>query len=254
MRGSDDTKSGGDSVEIQLACTMPIYFQIEDTTFAIPQKSLLDSEFFTSLLTSKHLGEPKEGCVSNPIKLSGISKADMNSFITVLESRGWEHPASLKRKEWASALRLSTMWSFRLAREYIVRQIENLPKLDPAWRIELAKAYDVPKWLPPMYLKLCMREESLSAEEGARLGIPTFAAICNIRERIRNYRVRVYEEYAVRIQTCSHKAPDAGASALCSRCFKKAGDALTEATVLEAINKSPQLAIPVATEVVISPS
>ncbi|KAG9045171.1 hypothetical protein FS837_006939, partial [Tulasnella sp. UAMH 9824] len=225
---------------------MPIYFQIEDTTFAIPQKSLLDSEFFTSMLTSNHLGEPKEGTASNPIKLSEISKADMNGFITVLESRGWEHPASLNRKEWTSALRLSTMWSFRFAREYIVRQIENLPKLDPAWRIELAKTYDIPKWLHPMYLKLCMREESLSAEEGERLGTPTAIAICNIRERLRAHQVRVYEKYFANVHLCDHKKPNASSRALCRLCFEEAGEKVTETTVLKLITRTPQLAVPAA--------
>ncbi|KIO29230.1 hypothetical protein M407DRAFT_242695 [Tulasnella calospora MUT 4182] len=248
--------NAGESVDIHFACTKPIYFQIEETTFAIPKKSLLDSEFFTSLLTSEHLGEPEEGTILNPIKLSGITKADMSGFLMVLESRSWEHPASLNPKQWTAALRLSTMWSFRLVRKYIIHRIEDFPTIYPVMRIELARAYNIPKWLHPMYVELCMRKESLSAEEGTRIGMSTFAALCRIREVIRNHQLRVYEENVARVKTCDHRKPDGRSFAkapppLCSQCFRSPGDDITEASILGLVTKAPDLAVPADNEIAV---
>ncbi|EEB86843.1 hypothetical protein MPER_16053 [Moniliophthora perniciosa FA553] len=51
--------------------------------------------------------------------------------------------------------------------------------------IELAEAYDVPKWLTPAYAELCRREEPLNESEAMDLGPRKTIMICRARETIR---------------------------------------------------------------------
>lgn len=83
----------------------------------------------------------------------------------------------------AAALHLATMWTFDSARVFILRHIEkHFATQDPLDYIDVAMKCRVGNWLQPAFQRLCERQGSLTAEEGARLGFTRFAAICRIRE------------------------------------------------------------------------
>ncbi|KAG9019878.1 hypothetical protein FRB90_000008 [Tulasnella sp. 427] len=246
MSEPEETKPKTDSPKPleRLSGAVPVYFRVHGTDFAIPRKLLMHSEFFTDLLNSKYLGEPKEGHTQDhPIELEGISELEMTSFVEVLEVRDWEPKLTLKPTEWASALRLSTMWSFPLVREYIIGRIEHLPTLDPVWRIELARAYDIPEWLEPMYIELCNRAEALSAKEGMRLKMRTFAALCKVREAIRDYKLRTWADRVTKAEKCDHCHPNA-TGRICRKCAASLGAdvQVEESVVLGYIKAQPDLA------------
>lgn len=135
------------------------------------------------------------------------------------------------------------MWSFRRVRVYIIRRIENLPSLDPVWRIELARDFDIPKWLHPMYAKLCMREEYLSAEDGVRLGIHTFAALCRIREQMKQHLLRMAEQKIHQVENCNHRGSKIPQRQVCVQCTSYSDSGISEGTVLSTIDKAPELAV-----------
>ncbi|KAG8905654.1 hypothetical protein FRB99_008495 [Tulasnella sp. 403] len=135
------------------------------------------------MFSSPALGEANEGCSSHPIVLEAVSILEMDSFVKVVEARAWAGPPLSTYAEWKAALHLATMYELSRIRFYIISQIDLEQNVNPVERIELANKCCVWKWLHPAYTTLCVRLESISAEEGARLGLPVFIALCHVREQ-----------------------------------------------------------------------
>ncbi|KAG8963255.1 hypothetical protein FRC03_003201 [Tulasnella sp. 419] len=110
-----------------------------------------------------------------------ISVLELSATLDVLNSRWFTGTEVFSFKHWKAALRVATEWDNPELRRVSINMIERIgPK--PLNSILLAREYNVPQWLPDAYAKLCMREEPLSGEEGALLGIDTFAKLARIRE------------------------------------------------------------------------
>lgn len=136
------------------------------------------------------------------------------------------------------------MWSFLLIRGHIIRHIESLPSPDPVWRIELARAFDIPKWLHPMYAELCTRDKSLSAEEGIRLGIHTFAALCRIREQVKTRMLTMAIGKIRQVEYCRHQGGPSRLYVVCAHCISQPQwQEVNELFVVEAISMTPDLAL-----------
>jgi hypothetical protein len=71
-------------------------------------------------------------------------------------------------QQWASVLKLSTIWGFHAVREKAVQGL-SLLSLEPIDKLILAKKYHVDAWLVPVLQVLARREESLSLDEARRL-------------------------------------------------------------------------------------
>lgn len=100
---------------------------------------------------------------------------------------------SLSPEEWASAYRLAKIWEFDQLRDYIYKQLDNSVK-EPILRIKCADLLGLENWIAPAFAELCRRAQSLTAEEGAMLGLARFAEVCKQRERGRRlYSASEYE-------------------------------------------------------------
>lgn len=85
------------------------------------------------------------------------------------------------------------MWEFDQLRDYIYRYLDKSIR-DPLPRIEYADLLGFESWILPALALLCQRENPLTPEEGARLGIVRFAEVCKHRERNRSrYNPSDYE-------------------------------------------------------------
>ena len=63
-------------------------------------------------------------------------------------------------------------------------------------RIEYAAALEFDNWIVPALAQLCNRNQCLTAEEGARLGLARFAEVCKQRELgRRQYNPSDYESW-----------------------------------------------------------
>ncbi|KAG9012541.1 hypothetical protein FRB90_006644, partial [Tulasnella sp. 427] len=136
------------------------------------------------MLDSTHIGEPGEGTEEHPITLNGVTSFEMESFLTILSARVWAGPPDLTEDGWAAALHIATMYSFRDIRNYIIKYIDDKKFYNPVRLIEMASKSNVPKWIQPAYLSLCMKPEVITPEEAARLGFPIYTALCRIREQV----------------------------------------------------------------------
>ncbi|EED79685.1 predicted protein [Postia placenta Mad-698-R] len=68
--------------------------------------------------------------------------------------------------------------------EAISRPSRSGPRF-PHDRVLLARQFDVSLWLGPAYLELCKRDESLTLDEGMRLGMRDVIMLSEIRQSIR---------------------------------------------------------------------
>jgi hypothetical protein len=71
-------------------------------------------------------------------------------------------------QQWASVLKLSTMWGFHAVRQKAITNLAS-SEIDPVDKIILSKKHDVATWLVPALTQLARREEPLSIEDARRL-------------------------------------------------------------------------------------
>ncbi|KAG8999049.1 hypothetical protein FRB90_012168 [Tulasnella sp. 427] len=175
-----------------------IVFKVQKTLFGLPRSEVMKSGFFRGMLESPYLGDSKEGPLENPIVLNGmtgIRPSDMKSLLAVINIRAYQKRVPiLSQSQWSSAYRLAKMWEFDQLRDYIYKHIDKTVK-DPLDRVEYADMLGLEDWIVPALAQLCRRDEPLTPQEGARLGIVRFSEVCKQRERNRSrYEVSDYAE------------------------------------------------------------
>lgn len=92
-----------------------------------------------------------------------------------------EHTFTLE--SWVSLLSFSTRFICDKIRARSIRELEAIQsRVDPIERIVLAVRHNIPQWLSGGYQELCQRQDSLSEEEGERLGLSTVIKLMRARE------------------------------------------------------------------------
>ncbi|KAG8868443.1 hypothetical protein FRB97_002365 [Tulasnella sp. 331] len=162
---------------------------VQGTLFRVSRRLLMqDSQYFEDLLVSNQaFGNGQTGMNdAHPIILDGVQVEEMSDFLTFLYKPPFQTNFDLLEiRQWAAILKLATLWSFSATRAYAISIFDTkLAGEDSFDRLERAFACAVPKWVRPAYDAICRRWESLSADEGRRLGWERYAAICRIREDV----------------------------------------------------------------------
>ncbi|KAG8869222.1 hypothetical protein FRB97_001467 [Tulasnella sp. 331] len=160
---------------------------VQGSLFRVSRRLLKrDSQYFEEFLRSNQaLGDGRTGrSDAQPITLDGVQVEEMSDFLTFLHEppfqTNFDH---INIHQWAAILKLATLWSFNATRAYAISVFDNrFPEENCFDRLERAFACAVPKWVRPAYDDICRRPESLSANEGRRLGWERYAVICRIRE------------------------------------------------------------------------
>jgi len=94
-----------------------------------------------------------------------------------------EHTFALE--SWVSLLSFSTRFICDKIRARSIRELEAIQsRVDPIERIVLAVRHNIPQWLSGAYQELCQRQDSLSEEEGERLGLSTVIKLMRAREML----------------------------------------------------------------------
>jgi hypothetical protein len=77
------------------------------------------------------------------------------------------------------------MWNFVELRACLIPLAEKV--LGDVDKIVCAREFHVDQWTTPAYIKLCQREEPLTSEEAAKIGLEGTLLIFRIRERPGGY-------------------------------------------------------------------
>ncbi|KIY48026.1 hypothetical protein FISHEDRAFT_44045 [Fistulina hepatica ATCC 64428] len=161
-----------------------LFFLIQHTIFRVHRYFYeRESDFFRNILaTPASPGALRQGTAeANAIVLDNITPDEFAKFNWVFYNPKY----SLYNRpveDWTVILSLAHRWGFPEVHALAVRELEKLefPDLD---RIVVYHKYDVDRrLLVTRYAALCEREEPLTVEEGARLGMETAMTIAQGRE------------------------------------------------------------------------
>ena len=91
-------------------------------------------------------------------------------------------------EEWASVLKVAHQWEFESIRSLALGQIG--PHATPVDLVVLGMRYGMVSWVQAGRVQLCRREEPLTHQEAARMGIEEVTNISATRHHIRPSEVR----------------------------------------------------------------
>ncbi|KAI0654482.1 hypothetical protein C8Q70DRAFT_521812 [Cubamyces menziesii] len=133
---------------------------------------------------------PAEGrSDEHPVPLPDVKADDFARFLSLFYPSNVIDGDLSTFDEWTSVLRISHRYEFDEYCKLAVQRLETLAT--PIDRILLAREYDIPNWLENAYYDLCVREDSLTYDEGVRLGMADVILIAELRQRIRGAVMRV---------------------------------------------------------------
>ncbi|KAF7970472.1 hypothetical protein HWV62_33891 [Athelia sp. TMB] len=159
------------------------YFKDGSLTFLIEEKLYnvhryffeRDSSYFRSILEG-----PQGTNDRNPLVIPGLSCNDFDEFLAILYPADFRHPTEKTTPQWTSILHLAAKWEFESIKWLA---IDNLTaNAVPVDKIVLGRRYGISEWLPGAYEAVCMRETSLTVEEGIKLGVEDVVKISAARQ------------------------------------------------------------------------
>ncbi|TFK19491.1 hypothetical protein FA15DRAFT_674378, partial [Coprinopsis marcescibilis] len=185
---------GGDPPKFNnLFCWEPIWFKVEDELFCVPRSGFTaasDLVFTDAFQLPSGTAELEAGRdKSHPIDLPDLKKVDFESLLKVMYPIPSMFIAKegikldLKKEEWMSVLKLTTIWKMDKLRNHA---IECLSKTDLAMsameKLQLAKEYRVGGWFKEG-IKALVQKSPLEVDDlGALVGWDCAAHIFAIRE------------------------------------------------------------------------
>ena len=86
-------------------------------------------------------------------------------------------------EEWSAVLSLADRWAFHDIRELAIAQLA--PIASDIEKIVLGRKYGINQWLGAAYLAVCVREQSLTKEEGKLMTVDDIVEISSIRQQSR---------------------------------------------------------------------
>ncbi|KZP04954.1 hypothetical protein FIBSPDRAFT_806207, partial [Athelia psychrophila] len=180
--GSSRASSPFDSNEIEQPRHSKYYFKDGSVVFLI-EKVLYnvhryfferDSAHFHSILENVQGADEQ-----NPIVLPGVRSADFDEFLAILYPTDFRRPTEKTTAQWTSILHLAAEWGFESI------QLLAIDKLTataiPVDKIVLGRRYGISDWLPGAYEAVCKRADSLTVEEGMKLGVEDIIKISAVR-------------------------------------------------------------------------
>ena len=87
-------------------------------------------------------------------------------------------------EEWSRLLSISCKFALEKIRNRAVKELTAM-NIDPVDRVVLAVKHDIPDWLFPAYVDLCIRSEPLREDEARKLGLSTTVKLACAREKLR---------------------------------------------------------------------
>jgi len=126
----------------------------------------------------------------HPIVLEGYTKDEFSCLLRVMFPRtkalisGTKWELSLKKEEWVSVLKLSTIWNMSHIRQYAIHRLstDEAQALTSIEKIQLAREYSVAKWMEEGLISLVTGGYRLTHADLTTLGWETSALILWIRD------------------------------------------------------------------------
>ncbi|KLO09627.1 hypothetical protein SCHPADRAFT_558658 [Schizopora paradoxa] len=161
-----------------------ITFEVQDVLFRVPVEPFeTRSEVFRDMFSLPSGNEtPTEGTSDDsPIVLEGVVVEDFRALLKFLyPKKRTVTSTEFSKEEWIGIHALAFMWEFHEAKEaskaFLVAMDDSVTKF------ELAVRYEYDDWLRLAYKELTNRPDSLSLDEGQRIGLEATLNIGRVRE------------------------------------------------------------------------
>ncbi|KZP33824.1 hypothetical protein FIBSPDRAFT_720283, partial [Athelia psychrophila] len=145
--------------------------QVSRTFYSVPRAPF---EWHSSAFTGKGLSK------EDPFILDDIKAAHFDNFLSIIYPYAYGVYTASTVEEWTAILHLANEWRFESVRTLAVKQL--LPIATDVEKIILGRQYAIDEWLGDAYLAVCMREQSLTEEEGTRMKVADIIKINSIRQ------------------------------------------------------------------------
>ncbi|KLO09626.1 hypothetical protein SCHPADRAFT_833766, partial [Schizopora paradoxa] len=157
---------------------------VQDVLFRVPVEPFeTRSEVFRDMFSLPNGDEAsKEGTSDDsPIVLEGVAVDDFRALLKFLyPKKRTTTTTEFSKEEWIGIHALAFMWEFEEAKEaskaFLITMDDSITKL------ELAVRYQYDDWLRLAYKELSNRPNSLSLDEGERIGLAATLNIGRLRE------------------------------------------------------------------------
>ncbi|KAJ6512513.1 hypothetical protein C8R45DRAFT_890243 [Mycena sanguinolenta] len=120
------------------------------------------------------------------------SKLDFDRFLSILYPADYSAHECKTAEEWASVLRLADKWGMQDIRRLAIAQLALCA--GPVDKIVLGHQYEITEWLGPAYLALVIRKQSITVEEGAKLGVEALVRIRALEDEVFEDRTKYINE------------------------------------------------------------
>ncbi|KZV76462.1 hypothetical protein PENSPDRAFT_747648 [Peniophora sp. CONT] len=200
-----------------------------------------------SSLLARHCGFASTWAqdLRNPVA-SGISRTDMDSFLSMIYLATYEFPdLNLSAEKWTSILRLAAKWKSDGIRALAVKKLAaDLPPFD---KLLLCRKYDVPGWLAPACAALALRPAPLTMVEAEQLEKSDIVRVFLAREAVSKGGIAATEEaisewIAGFLSTADRVDPTSVASAPAPASASQPSAAKEPKPVKPAVDSTPALA------------
>ncbi|KZP33843.1 hypothetical protein FIBSPDRAFT_846994 [Athelia psychrophila] len=129
----------------------------------------------SSAFTGKGLGR------DDPLILGDITGPHFDNFLSILYPSAYGVYTASTVEEWTAILHLANEWHFESIRTLAIKHLS--PIATDIDKIILGRQYAINEWLGDAYLAVCMREQSLTKEEGRRMQVDDIIEINTIRHQ-----------------------------------------------------------------------
>ncbi|KLO09622.1 hypothetical protein SCHPADRAFT_833759, partial [Schizopora paradoxa] len=157
---------------------------VQDVLFRVPVEPFeTRSQAFRDMFSLPSGDEtPTEGTSDDsPIVLEGIAVDDFRALLKFLYPKKRTTSATeFSKEEWIGIHALAFMWEFHEAKEASKASLVAMD--DSVVKFELAVRYEYDDWLRLAYKELTNRPDSLSLDEGERIGLAATLNIGRLRE------------------------------------------------------------------------
>ncbi|KZP11507.1 RHD3-domain-containing protein [Athelia psychrophila] len=154
-----------------------IYFLIEDTLYSVPRAPF--ERHSSTAFTGKGLTE------DGPLVLEDVKAAHFDHLLSILypsEYGSAVYTASTV-DEWTAILHLAVRWGFQSISTLSIMQLT--PIATDIDKIVLGRQYEINPWLHEAFTAVCMREQSVTKEEGRRMRVDDIIEISAMRQLFR---------------------------------------------------------------------
>ncbi|KAF8669455.1 hypothetical protein AX14_006048 [Amanita brunnescens Koide BX004] len=92
---------------------------------------------------------------------------------------------SFTLEEWRSVLKLASLYEMTDVKTLAIGKMDPLLTKFPSLQVQLAKTYNIRKWLAPGLFRLAQRAKPLDEEDVKLVGLTDSLKICALREKLR---------------------------------------------------------------------